>query len=280
MMSESFKQYPPVPNKLNSPVMDSHCHLDITENFSVSDALSKAEQVGVCGIMQVGCDVASSEWAVKTAQENSKVLASVAIHPNEAPVIEEKLGRAGLIAAIENIADLAIDSRVRAIGETGLDFFRTAKQGLAAQEFSFREHIKIANELNKPVMVHDRDAHEDVLRVLIQEQAKAVVFHCYSADADFARRVSELGWYLSFAGTVTFKNASNLREALQVTPLDNILVETDAPFLAPTPYRGQTNASYLIPVTLRFMAAQLQKDEDELAQKVHDNFLRIFGSFE
>jgi TatD DNase family protein len=279
-MSDAFKEYPPVPKKLDSPVMDSHCHLDITENFSVSEALSKAEQVGVCGIMQVGCDVASSEWSVKTARENSKILASVAIHPNEAPVIEEKLGRTELTSAIKKIAELATDSRVRAIGETGLDFFRTSEQGLAAQEFSFREHIKIANELNKPVMVHDRDAHEDVLRVLLQEQAKAVVFHCYSADADFARRVSELGWYLSFAGTITFKNAPKLREALEVTPLDNILVETDAPFLTPTPYRGQTNASYLIPVTLRFMAEHLQKDEDELAKRVHENFLRIFGSFE
>lgn len=279
-MSEYFKEYPPAPKKLNSPVMDAHCHLDITENFLVSEALSKAEQVGVCGIMQVGCDVPSSEWSVKTAKENPKVLASVAIHPNEAPLIEERFGRSGLVKAIEKIAELATDIRVRAIGETGLDFFRTSKQGLAAQEFSFREHIKIANQLNKPVMVHDRDAHEDVLKVLLQEQAKAVVFHCYSADADFARRVSTLGWYSSFAGTITFKNAPNLREALKVTPIDKILVETDAPFLTPAPYRGQTNASYLIPVTLRFMAKQLEKDETEFAKNIHDNFVRIFGNFE
>lgn len=279
-MSDLKIDFPPLPEALKFSVMDSHCHLDITPELPVAEALSKAHEVGVCGIMQVGCDVPSSEWSVQVANQHSKILATVAIHPNEAPVIEAQSGRAGLVAALDRIAELAKDSRVRAIGETGLDFFRTSEEGLAAQEFSFREHIKIANRLDKPVMVHDRDAHEAVLRVLLEENAKSAVFHCYSADAEFAKKVTDLGWYLSFAGTVTFKNAPQLRAALAVCPIDKILVETDAPFLAPTPHRGKTNASYLIPITLRFMAEELSINIDELAKQVNENFLRIFGSFD
>ena len=279
-MSDLKIDFPPLPEALGYSVMDSHCHLDITSELTVDEALTKAAAVGVCGIMQVGCDVPSSEWSVNTANKYSKVLASVAIHPNEAPQIEANSGRAGLLTALKRIFELAKEPRVRAIGETGLDFFRTSDEGLIAQEFSFREHIKIANQVNKPVMVHDRDAHEDVLRILLEEKAKAVVFHCYSADAKFASTVTDLGWYLSFAGTVTFKNAPNLREALAVCPLDKILVETDAPFLTPTPHRGKTNASYLIPTTLRFMAEELSMHVDDLAKNVNENFLRIFGSFD
>ncbi len=279
-MSDSVNQLPEMPQALEVEVMDSHCHLDIDNSLSVMQSLAKAKSVGVCGIMQVGCDVASSQWAVNTAQAHQQVLASVAIHPNEAPEIEMKLGRSALIAAIDEIGQLATASRVRAIGETGLDFYRTDEAGLAAQEFSFREHIRIANKLNKPVMVHDRDAHDAVLKVLIEEEAKAVVFHCYSADAAFAKKIVPFGWYLSFAGTVTFKNAPNLREALKVTPQDQILVETDAPFLTPAPYRGKPNASYLIPITLRFMANELGKEVNELALAINKNFTRVFGSFE
>ena len=280
MMSDLKIDFPPPPEALEISVMDAHCHLDITPELSIAEALAKAASVGVGGIMQVGCDVPSSRWSVDAAKQYSNILASVAIHPNEAPEIEAKSGRSGLIDALAVIAELAREKRVRAIGETGLDFFRTSDEGLSAQEFSFREHIKIANELNKPVMVHDRDAHEAVLKVLLEEKAKAVVFHCYSADAEFAKKVTDLGWYLSFAGTVTFKNAPNLREALAICPRDKILVETDAPFLTPTPFRGKTNASYLIPVTLRFMAEELNVDVNELAKNVNENFLRIFGNFE
>ena len=279
-MSDSVKDLPELPEALAVEVMDAHCHLDIENGLSVEDALYKAKSVGVCGVMQVGCDVESSKWSVQVAELNSNVLASVAIHPNEAPEIEKNFGRAGLTAAIEQIAQLATSPRVRAIGETGLDFFRTESSGIEAQEFSFREHIRIANKLNKPVMVHDRDAHDEVLRVLTEEKANSVVFHCYSADAEFAKKVVPFGWYLSFAGTVTFKNAPNLREALHETPHDQILVETDAPFLTPTPYRGKSNASYLIPVTLRFMAKELAIDVNELAKSVNANFKRVFGNFE
>jgi TatD DNase family protein len=279
-MSDSIKDLPELPEALAVEVMDSHCHLDIENGLSVADALQKAKSVGVCGVMQVGCDVESSKWSVQVAESIANVLASVAIHPNEAPVIEKNFGREGLITAIEQIAQLATSPRVRAIGETGLDFFRTESNGIAAQDFSFREHIRIANKLNKPVMVHDRDAHDEVLRVLTEEKANSVVFHCYSADAEFAKKVVPYGWYLSFAGTITFKNAPNLREALHQTPKDQILVETDAPFLTPTPHRGKSNASYLIPVTLRFMAQELAIDVNELAQSVNSNFKRVFGNFE
>jgi TatD DNase family protein len=283
-VTESKKrEYPPLPEKLTTTTVDAHCHLDIEDEdifMSVEDSLAKAKAVGITGIVQVGVDVASSKWAVKTAQEFSQIHATVALHPNDAPLIALENGESALDEAIAEIAELAKEDVVKAIGETGVDFYRTSEEGRDFQEKSFRAHIQIANKLNKPVMVHDRDAHLDALRILDDEKAQQVIFHCYSGDKEFAQELVKRGWYLSFAGTCTFKNAQNLREALQVTPLENVLVETDAPFLTPMPYRGYPNSSYMIPLTLATMAKEMNVDINTVADATRTNAEKLFGKFE
>ena len=283
-VTESKKrEYPPLPEKLTTTTVDAHCHLDIEDEdifMSVEDSLAKAKAVGITGIVQVGVDIPSSKWAVKTAKEFSQIHATVALHPNEAPVIALEKDERALDEAIAEIAELAKEDVVRAIGETGVDFFRTSEEGRAFQEKSFRAHIQIANKLNKPVMVHDRDAHLDALRILDDEKAQQVIFHCFSGDKEFAQELVKRGWYLSFAGTCTFKNAQSLRDALQVTPLENVLVETDAPFLTPMPYRGYPNSSYMIPLTLATMAKEMNVDINTVADATRTNAEKLFGKFE
>jgi TatD DNase family protein len=275
---------PPAPEPLRVAVVDTHCHLDIHDGdvgaswLGVEEAVERASAVGVTRIVQVGCDLPSARWSVEAAASHPAVVATVALHPNEAPRIFSAGGREALESAYDEIRALAGHPRVRAIGETGLDFFRTGEDGRAVQEESFRRHIAWAKELGKPVVIHDRDAHDDVIRVLEDEGApEHVVFHCFSGDAAMARYCTERGWYLSFAGTVTFKNAVALREAVAVAPLDRLLVETDAPYLTPTPYRGRPNASYLVPLTVRAMAEAAGVDEDTLAAALSANSEHVFG---
>ena len=275
---------PPAPEPLRTPVVDTHCHLDIqdgdvgADRLDVEEALTRAAAVGVTRIVQVGCDLPSARWSVRAAAVHPHLVATVSLHPNEAPRILEREGRAALDAAYDEVAQLAAHPRVRGVGETGLDYFRTGEDGRGVQEESFRRHIAIAKDLGKALVIHDRDAHEDVIRVLESEGAPdAVVFHCFSGDAEMARYCAGRGWYLSFAGTVTFKNAAALREAVAVAPLDRVLVATDAPYLPPAPYRGRPNASYLVPLTVRVMAENAGVDEDVMAQALWDNAQRVFG---
>ena len=272
---------PPAPEPLPHPVADSHCHLDIADPpedwLSVEDAVSGAAAAGVRRIVQIGCDLPGARWAVETAQRHDAVVAGVALHPNEAP----RLAAAGTLdEALAEIDALARAPRVRAVGETGLDHFRTGPGGRDVQEESFRAHVEMAKRHGKTLVIHDRDAHADVLRVL--EDAGApdrVVFHCFSGDAGMAAYCAARGWWLSFAGTVTFKNALGLRAALAVTPLDRLLVETDAPYLTPVPFRGRPNASYLIPHTVRAMAAVLEVDVAALCAAIDANTSAAFGAW-
>ncbi len=281
---------PPLPEPLRVAVADSHTHLDM-QSGTVEEGLAKAASVGVTTVVQVGCDVKGSRWAAETAAAYENVHAAVALHPNEAPRIvlgdpdgwSRQGARAGggegaLDEALAEIEALAALDHVKAVGETGLDYFRTGPEGMAAQERSFRAHIEIAKRQGKALVIHDRDAHADVLRVLREEGApERTVFHCYSGDADMARECAAAGYYMSFAGTVTFKNAAPLREALAVAPLELVLVETDAPYLTPAPYRGRPNAPYLIPLTVRAMAAVRGIDEDAMATALAANTARAFG---
>jgi TatD DNase family protein len=269
---------PPAPPPLRVPVADSHCHLDIADPpddwLDVDAALATSAAAGVPRIVQIGCDRAGARWAVQTAQTYDDVVAGVALHPNEAPVLASS---GELDESLAEIDALAADPVVRAIGETGLDYFRTLDDGRAVQHASFRAHIEMAKRHGKALVIHDRDAHEDVLSVLADAGApERVVFHCFSGDADMARHCAERGWFLSFAGSVTFKNADGLRAALAVTPLEQLLVETDAPYLTPMPYRGRPNASYLVPLTVRAMAAVKGVGEDELATALAANTDRAF----
>ncbi len=272
---------PPAPEPLPHAVVDNHCHLDIADGpdgawLPTDEALARAAAVGVTRIVQIGCDLPGARWAVQAAAAHDALVAGVALHPNEAP----RLDLAGqLEAALEEIERLAASGdRVRAVGETGLDYFRTGEEGRAAQQLSFRRHIDLAKRLDRTLVIHDRDAHPDVLRILDEEGIPdRVVMHCFSGDPDFARACLDRGAWLSFAGTVTFRNADPLRAALRVTPRDRVLVETDAPYLTPAPHRGRPNASYLVPLTLRSMAATRGEDLEVLCAAVDANTDTAFG---
>lgn len=271
---------PDLPAPLGVPVYDNHTHMEIQdgEPFGYDIALDWARQAGVAGVIQVGGDVESSQWSAALAAQEPTVLAAVAIHPNEAP----GYAAAGTLRqAIEVIDGLAAQPRVRAVGETGLDFFRTeGEDGIRAQIESFEAHIEIAKKHGIAMQIHDRDAHEAVVETLLRVGApERTVFHCFSGDEDLARLANEHGWYLSFAGTVTFKNAKNVQRGLQVVDDSLILVETDAPFLTPVPFRGRPNSPYMVPYTIRAMAEQLGRDADELAQITTENTLKVYGDW-
>jgi TatD DNase family protein len=272
--------WPEAPEPLPYPVIDNHCHLDISrtdeEPLAVEEALARATASGIPRIVQVGCDLAGSRWAARAASSYDEIVAAIALHPNEVPELAE---RGELDAAIAELDLIATQTpRVRAIGETGLDYFRTDESGRDAQHDSFRRHIELAKKHDLALMIHDRDAHDDVLAILGEVGApERWVMHCFSGDADFARRCLDRGAYLSFAGTVTFKNAEPLREALAVAPRDRILVETDAPFLTPVPHRGRNNASYLIPLTVRSMAQTRGDDLGELCEAIETNTFAAYG---
>ncbi len=274
---------PPVPPPLPVPVVDSHCHLDIADGdnwLDVDTALADARQANIVGIVQVGCDVPGSRWAAELAAKQPTVHATVALHPNEAPRIHAEGGLVLLEAAWSEIEKLAELPQVRGIGETGLDFYRTPPEGRGVQEESFRRHIALAKKFDKTLVIHDRDAHADVVRVLLDEGApNKVVFHCFSGDEGLARTCARNGWHMSFAGTVTFKSAHDLRDALRAAPTELLLVETDAPYLTPTPNRGRPNASYLVPWTVRSMAETRNQDVSELSAALFNNSVRLFGAF-
>ena len=280
--AESHDNWPPLPEALTVPVYDNHTHLEPPTDsegwqsrLDYRDALDRASTVGVRGVVQVGTDLASSRWSADIAAVEPRVLAAVALHPNEAPLLDS----AGTLDdAIAEISELAGRPRVRAIGETGLDFFRTGEDGRAAQQRSFEAHIAIAKERGLALQIHDRDAHREVVATLLRVGApERTVFHCFSGDAELASILSEHGWYASFAGTVTFKNAPGLRDALEALPRRLVLIETDSPFLTPMPFRGRPNASYLIPHTLRSMAAHLGTDVSMLAALISSNTEAVYG---
>ncbi|MGY2085179.1 TatD family hydrolase [Blastococcus sp. SYSU DS0539] len=279
---------PPSPEPLPAPTLDSHTHLDIVlgerpagdehgewaADADVDAEIAAAEAVGVPRLVQVGVDVASSRWSAALAARHPNVLAAVALHPNEAGD-----GRA-TDEALAEIDRLAALPRVRAVGETGLDRYRTGPEGWAAQEASFRAHIRIAKEHGVALVIHDRDAHEEILRVVDDEGApEHVVMHCFSGDAAFAEACVQRGYVLSFAGTLTFGNAAYLREAAARTPVDQLLVETDSPFLTPVPFRGRPNASRLVPHTVRALAEVTGTDLAELCHTLTGTAERVFGSW-
>jgi TatD DNase family protein len=289
-MSESRKEraarrageFPPAPEPLAVPVFDSHTHLDITVHEAgvpgggttdpVEALITAAAKVGVDRLVQVGVDVASSRWSADLAARHPAVLAAVAIHPNEAPRLPD------LDEQLRQIEALAAQPRVRGIGETGLDTFRTGGEGRAAQEASFRAHIAIAKRHGKALIIHDRDAHPRVLEILDEEGApETVILHCFSGDATFAADCVRRGYVLSFAGTVTFASAGELRAAAAITPPEQMMVETDAPYLTPMPYRGRPNASYLIPLTVRALAAAHGTDPDRLCAAISATGERLLG---
>ena len=269
----------PLPEPLPVPCGDSHAHLEIVTNTEpdhteIAKVIAEAKSVGIDRLVQVGYSADQSEWCVRLAEIFPNVVAAVALHPNEAPVVED------LESELARISELAKHPKVRAIGETGLDFFRTEPELQDRQRYSFKRHIQMAKDLDKTLVIHDRDAHRAVLDTLDEVGAPdRTVFHCFSGDAEMARECVAKGYTLSFAGTVTFKNAPQLREALKLVPSNQLLVETDSPFLAPMPHRGALNTPAQIPNILRFMAAERGDDLVELVGSISNNLNRIFGPF-
>ncbi len=274
-------RYPPLPQPLEVGTYDNHTHFDFADGeqpLTPTEQLELANQAGILGVVQVGVTLESSIWSADLAHRDDRVLAAVALHPNEAPLYENEDALAAAIAEIER---QAARPRVRAVGETGLDFFRTEGDTLLhLQHLSFEEHIRIAKENNIALMIHDREAHDEVLETLLRVGAPdKVVMHCYSGDLEFAKVCAEHGWYMSFAGNITIKRNQHLRDALQWAPKELLLVETDAPFLTPEPYRGRPNASYLVPITVRKMAEVREMDVNELAAQLTENTQRVYGSW-
>ncbi len=270
----------PQPEPLLVPTVDSHAHLEIVTNAApdsdeVRKVLDDARDAGVDRVVQVGYSAEQSQWCVDAADHwKGRVLAAVALHPNEAPVVED------LEHDWSIIAKLAEHPRVRAIGETGLDYFRTPPELRKRQQESFKWHIELAKKHKKALVIHDRDSHDDVLSVLLEVGApEQTIFHCFSGDLEMAKICVERGYILSFAGTLTFKNAPQLREAVKIVPADQLLVETDSPFLAPSPHRGALNTPAQIANIVRAMADERNVSDAELASTLSNNAERIFGSF-
>ncbi len=272
--------YPDLPEPLRVGTYDNHTHLEIADGENPMDYrehLELANQAGILGGVQVGGSVETSKWSAEIAAIEPRLVAAVALHPNVAAEYESL---AELDAAIAEIAKLASQPRVRAVGETGLDYFRTEAERTFLQQHSFEEHIQIAKENNIALQIHDRDAHEDVVATLLRVGApERTVFHCFSGDVELATILKEHGWYASFAGTVTFKKNQSLRDALALLPKELILVETDAPFLTPEPYRGRPNSPYLIPITVRKMAEVREISEDAMAEQITKNTEAVYGSW-
>ena len=278
-MAVSRGAWAPSPEPLPLPIVDNHCHLDFplegVPDRGVEERLAAAAAVGVDRVVQIGCDPESARWTADAVARFPAMLGGVALHPNDAARLA---ARGEYEDAFAEIAELSRGERIRVIGETGLDYFRTGPEGREAQIWAFRDHIALAKERGLALQIHDRDAHADVLAVLDRDGApERTVFHCFSGDADFARECIGRGAYLSFAGTVTFANASALREAVAATPLDRIVLETDAPFLTPHPHRGAANAPEQVAATAKAVATFLGVSLEALCAAVSETSEALYG---
>jgi TatD DNase family protein len=260
-----------------APLIDAHTHLDACgaeDAEGVRAILDRAESVGVEAVVTIADDLDSAHWVTRAAGWDARVYAAVALHPTRANTLTA--------AARAELEQLALHPRVVAIGETGMDLYWPGRlEGCAepaVQREAFAWHIDLAKRTGKPLMIHNRDADDDVLDVLAAEGAPdIVIFHCFSSGPAMARRCIDAGWYLSLSGTVSFKNAADLREAAVLIPENQLLVETDAPFLTPHPYRGAPNEPYCLPYTVRALADLTDRPSGELARQSSANARRIYG---
>ncbi|WP_020496100.1 TatD family hydrolase [Sciscionella marina] len=276
MSKEKSREAPPVPEPLAEPIIDAHTHLDACA-AEMTEVLDRANTAGIARVVTVADDLDSARWVTRAAEADERVYAAVALHPTRTAVFGDRER-----AVLEELAGYP---RVVAIGETGLDYYWPSVGGLDhpiadadAQREAFEWHIDLAKRTGKPLMIHDRDAHEDVLEILANRTPPdTVILHCFSGDADIARRATDAGYFLSFSGTVTFRNATALHEAARIAPEHLLLVETDAPFLTPHPYRGRPNEPYCAAYTLRGLAALRGAGEAELAITVRGNAEHAYG---
>ena len=307
-----WPEEPGVEFALPVPVVDNHTHLPILDAdgaptdpedsglledvgaLGTAEQVARAERAGVARILTVGCSLPELAGSLAMAHEFPQIAAALAIHPNESAMHagvrvvapdgldpwEREHHAVPLDDAIVQVADLARDERVVAVGETGLDFFRTADAGVAAQERSFRAHIALAKELGKPLQIHDREAHARTVEILLADGApERTVFHCFSGDVELARVCAEHGWYASVAGPITYPKNAELREAIAGMPRDLLLVETDAPYLTPAPFRGRPNAPYVMAHTVRYLADLLGEELAALCEQLTANTETVYGAW-
>ncbi|BBX00749.1 deoxyribonuclease [Mycolicibacterium moriokaense] len=270
------REKPPAPEPL-VPLIDAHTHLDAcgaTDAASIHEIVDRAEAVGVQAVVTIADDLASARWVAEAADADPRVYAAVALHPTRANALTDD--------AKTVIEQLAQHPRVVAVGETGMDMYWPGRLGGCADPTSQREgfawHIDLAKRTGKPLMIHNRDADAEVLDVLRAEGAPdTVIFHCFSSDAEMARTCVANGWVLSLSGTVSFRNATALREAASLIPPEQLLVETDAPFLTPHPYRGAPNEPYCLPYTVRALADLLSRPAEDIAHETTTTAARVYG---
>lgn len=270
------REAPPAPAAL-APLIDAHTHLDACGARDAADVraiVDRAAAVGVGAVVTIADDLDSARWAARAAEWDPRVYAAAALHPTRADALDE--------AARAEIEALAAQPRVVAVGETGMDLYWPGRlEGCAApavQREAFAWHIDLAKRCGKPLMIHNRDADAEVLDVLRAEGAPdVVIFHCFSSDSAMARECVDAGWFLSLSGTVSFRNARTLRDAVPLIPAEQLLVETDAPFLTPHPYRGAPNEPYCLPYTVRAIAELIDRPAEELAVITTGNARRIYG---
>ena len=297
------RPWPDAPKPLAAPVVDNHTHLpthvgEIPRRegvaLSLEEQLERAREVGVARMISSACELPDFDPMIELARAHEGVRVAIAIHPNDAalhagcaepspdgltPTVRDY--HVPLDEALAAVEARLGDPMVVAVGESGLDYFRTADSGREAQKESFRAHIDMAQRSGLPLQIHDRDAHEDTLAIL-DERASAdqrIVFHCYSGDAAMAQHLAERGWYASFAGPITYPANSDLRAALAVLPRELVLVETDAPYLTPVPWRGCPNASYVMAHTVRFIADQWGVSEGEACDQLRANTEVVYGTW-
>ena len=277
------RSYPPLPPPLPYPVTDNHTHIEPSQHFqaeplALDQQVAGAKAAGVSRIVQCGCDLESARWTVEVAVNNPAVGGAIAIHPNDAARLAESNRYQ---AAFAEIAELAQSTdRVRAIGETGLDYYRTGPNGRPAQLRAFRDHIALAKQLGLALQIHDRDAHDDIIETLLRDGApERTVFHCFSGDRQMAALAAEQGWHCSFAGTVTFKSGEELRLAVSELPSELILVETDAPYLTPDPFRGRPNAPYMVPLTMAVLAERMGLPIERACQQIQQSTTEVYGNW-
>lgn len=273
----SSRREPPPPPEPLAPLVDAHTHLDAcgaSDADGVRAILDRAAAVGVTTVVTIADDMASARWATQAADWDPRVYAAVALHPTRANALDHE--------ARAELERLSAHPRVVAVGETGMDMYWPGKLDGCAEPAEQREafawHIELAKRTGKPLMIHNREADAEVLDVLDAEGApETVIFHCFSSGPDMARACVEAGWLLSFSGSVSFRNARELREAARLIPLGQLLVETDAPFLTPHPYRGARNESYCLPYTVRALAEVVGCSAEELAHETSQNAARAYG---
>ncbi|MFV8319875.1 TatD family hydrolase [Mycobacterium sp. 23] len=269
------REAPPPPEPL-SPLIDAHTHLDacgVSDEAGVRALVDRAAAVGVEAVVTIADDLESARWVTRAVEWDPRVYGAVALHPTRTEALTED--------ARAEIERLAAHPRVVAVGETGMDMYWPGRlDGCARPEVqreAFAWHIDLAKRTGKPLMIHNREADREVLDVLRAEGApEIVIFHCFSSGSEMARTCAAAGWLLSLSGTVSFRNARDLREAVPLIPLDQLLVETDAPFLTPHPYRGAANESYCLPYTVRALAELVNRRPEELAEITTSNARRAY----